>query len=192
MVRHAIAIYVGEQLTCLQPYQINEQVYIIFIAYMHFNTLNILYVSFTFHVLLLYTCLSENSSDELMLWNSHVNQRQIKLLVSCIIQWRLDRCNTSWWYPDQRSILLNTVAPLNAVMSSSRWTWHASFGEWPCLLPSCPHTVISSGFFGLVCVTILDTHSVGPDDFSIISATSSFAISFSTFSSWEERATIVC
>ena len=69
MVRHAIAVYVGELLTCLRPYQINEQVYIIFIVYMHFNalTLNIWYVSFTFYVMLLYTCLSENSSDELML-----------------------------------------------------------------------------------------------------------------------------
>ena len=35
MVRHAIAVYVGEQLTCLPPYQFNEQVYIVFIVYMH-------------------------------------------------------------------------------------------------------------------------------------------------------------
>ena len=31
---------------------------------------------------LLYTCLSENSSEELMSSNSHVNRREIKLLVS--------------------------------------------------------------------------------------------------------------
>ena len=34
MVCHAIAVYVSEQLTCL-PYQFNEQVYIVFIVYMH-------------------------------------------------------------------------------------------------------------------------------------------------------------
>ena len=33
MVRHAIAVYVGEQLTYLPPYQINEQVYIVFIVH---------------------------------------------------------------------------------------------------------------------------------------------------------------
>ena len=50
MVHRAIAVYVGEQLTCLPPYQFNERVYIIFIVCVHFNalTLNILYVSFTF------------------------------------------------------------------------------------------------------------------------------------------------
>ena len=35
--------------------------------------------------MLLYTCLSENGSDELKLSNSHVNRRYIKLLVSCIL-----------------------------------------------------------------------------------------------------------
>ena len=87
MVRHAIAAYVGEQSTCVLPHQVNEQVYSVFIVHMHvvffvvfllllsifyciyFNalTLNILYVFLHFYVSLLYTCLSENSSDELML-----------------------------------------------------------------------------------------------------------------------------
>ena len=60
MVHRAIAVYVGEQLTCLPQQQFKEQVYIVFIVYMHvflfillllpvffyFNalTLNILYV----------------------------------------------------------------------------------------------------------------------------------------------------
>ena len=45
------------------------------ILYVLLLSFEILCMLFMFYVSLLYTCLSENSSDELMLSNSHVNRR---------------------------------------------------------------------------------------------------------------------
>ena len=49
MVRHAIAVCIGEQLTYLLPHQINEQVYIVFIVYMDVS-LFILLLLPVFHI----------------------------------------------------------------------------------------------------------------------------------------------
>ena len=83
MAHHAIALYVGKQ-----PCQYSEHSFhcihgcIILFTLYSLPVFDMFYcchfkysVFFMFYVSLLYTCLSENSSDELTLSNSYVNRR---------------------------------------------------------------------------------------------------------------------
>ena len=91
--------------------------------------------------------------------------------------------SSSWWYPERRSILLKTVAPLRSGTSSStvgvtgRVRRIALFAS-----RMSTQSLMSDGFWDFGGVTKRDTHPVGPVTFSMMSSLSSLWSSFSTLS----------
>ena len=88
----------------------------------------------------------------------------------------------SWWYPEQRLILLkNTVAPLRSETSSSVvgmacYVWQITLFA----LHMSIQSLISGGFVVFGSVTMHDTHSVGPVSICMMSSLSNLWSSFST------------
>ena len=90
-----------------------------------------------------------------------------------------DGWSSNSFYPNFKSSLLKTVAPLRSAVSLS------IVGAMCLVLKIAPcmstQNRISFGFLGLGGITILDTHSVGPKTFSIKPSCSNFCISAATF-----------
>ena len=94
----------------------------------------------------------------------------------------LSGCSSSWWYPNVRLSLENTVAMFSSCMTSSIvWVmWHS---HWMAVLDCrmSTQTLTLSGSFGFGGVTMGETYGVGPVAISIMSSPSSLFGSFSTF-----------